>query len=253
MSPFFVLIRKETYRFLTVPVQTIFGPMVTAFLYQLIFGSQFQHAQGSNVGFEYNTFLVPGLVMLQVLSNSFANSSSSIIQSKYTGNLVFILMAPLTAIELYGAYLISSIIRGILSGMAVFICIAWFGNLTWPHSWATVCYFLIFGSAITGGLGVIAGILSTKFDHLAASQTFVFTPLVYLAGVFYNVDNIKIPSLQIIAKLDPFLYVVDGFRHGLIHSFNSDVVFSIWFVGLFAVLINFIGYLLMRSGVNMKH
>jgi ABC-2 type transport system permease protein len=249
--PFLALIHKEIYRFASIWLQTVIGPLSTALLYQLIFGAHFSQVSSGVTGVNYSTFLIPGLIMMQVLLNSFANGSSSLIQSKYTGNLIFILMAPLSKLSMYSAYLISSIVRGIAVGLAVFVVIVWFGEFNALQWWAMV-YFATLGAAITGGIGVIAGILCEKFDQLAGFQSFVMVPLIYLSGIFFSVDEFSQPW-KYLAMLDPFLYIVNGFRYGYIGQASSSIWLSGILVLLFAIAVNIVGYLLLKRGIKIRH
>ena len=251
MQPFIQLINKEIYRFMSIWIQTIVGPVTTAILYQLIFGHQLSLLPTGIAGVNYATFLIPGLVMMQVLQNSFGNGSSSLIQSKYSGSIIFVLMAPISALQVYAAYLIGSIARGIVVGLVVYLSIMWFGDIQIKNWWA-VFYFLIFGCAITGGLGMIAGIICDKFDQLAGFQSFIMVPLIYLAGVFFNPVNLT-DFWKYVAYLNPFLYIVDGFRYGFIAHSNANIEFGAVFVFGLALLINFIGYMLMKKGVKIRH
>jgi len=251
MLPFQELVKKEVYRFMSIWVQTIFGPVTTAVLYQLIFGAKLSLIPTGIPGVAYATFLIPGLIMMQVLLNAFGNGSSSLIQSKYTGNIIFVLMAPISPLSIYMAFLISSIIRGLVVGLAVTIGIAAFG-ICWPEAWLALIYFLIFGAAITSGLGIIAGILCDKFDQLAGFQSFVIVPLIYLAGIFFNPGGFS-GIWHVLALLDPFLYIVDGFRYGFIAHADFNVVFGALFVGVCAIGINLFGYSLMKRGIHIKH
>ncbi|HMT03774.1 MAG TPA: ABC transporter permease, partial [Burkholderiales bacterium] len=230
---------------------TILGPVTSAILYQLIFGEQLSKISTGITGVSYSTFLIPGLVMMQVLLNAFGNGSSSLIQSKYTGNIIYILMAPISPFAIYFAYLISSIIRGVIVGVAVFISIAWFG-INMPKMWWAIFYFMIMGASITAGLGLIAGIISDKFDQLSWFQSFVIVPLIYLAGIFFNSYNFE-GVWRFIAILDPFLYIVDGFRYGFIAHANSNIEYATISVLFFAILINLIGYWLIKAGIRIKH
>lgn len=251
MQPFIQLINKEIYRFMSIWIQTIVGPVSTAILYQLIFGHQLSLLPTGIDGVSYAVFLIPGLVMMQVLQNAFGNSSSSLISSKYTGNIIFVLMAPISALQVYLAYLIGGMARGMIVGLAVYLSIMWFG-LCEIKAWWAIFYFLFFGCAITAGLGIIAGVLSDKFDQLAGFQSFIMVPLIYLAGVFFNPANLS-TFWKFIAYLDPFLYIVDGFRYGFIAHSNSSIEFGAIFVLILAIVINFVGYMLMKKGVKIKH
>lgn len=249
--PFFALIKKEIYRFSSVWVQTILGPLATALLYQFIFGSQFANINTGLNHISYPMFLIPGLIMMQLLLNAFANGSSSLIQSKYTGNIIFILMAPITPTCMYLAYLIASIIRGCVVGLVVLAGIIWFGSFHFVHI-PIIIFFAVVGAAITGGLGLISGIISEKFDQIAGFQSFIMVPLIYLSGIFFNVKHLS-PFWKTVAMLDPFLYIVDGFRYGFIDHTNFNIRFGIIFVLGFALIINIIGVMILKRGINIKN
>ena len=205
-------LRKELLRFVKVSVQTIAAPILTALLYLLIFSQ----ALGDRVQvfgqIGYTSFLVPGLVMMSVLQNSFANASSSLIQSKVTGNIVFVLLPPLSHWELYGAYVLASMVRGMTVGFGVFVFTVWFAQVPFAQPLWIVAFALL-GSAILGTMGLIAGVWAEKFDQIAAFQNFIIMPLTFLAGVFYSVKSL--PGFwQVLSHLNPFFYMVDGFRHG---------------------------------------
>lgn len=212
MSGFQTLLYKELLRFWKVSFQTIAAPILSALLYLLIFS----HALESRVqvfpSVAYTAFLVPGLAMMSLLQNAFANSSSSLIQSKITGNIIFVLLTPLSALEIFLAYVLAAAVRGIVVGLGVLIVTAGFANVPLEHSlWALA--FAILGGAIMAALGVIAGIWADKFDQLAAFQNFIIIPLTFLAGVFYSVHSL--PAFwQGASHLNPFFYMVDGFRYG---------------------------------------
>jgi ABC-2 type transport system permease protein len=250
MSPFMELVKKEIYRFMSIWVQTVFGPVTTAILYQLIFGEKLSLIPTGIPGVAYATFLIPGLIMMQVLLNAFGNGSSSLIQAKYTGNIIFVLMAPISPLSIYMAFLVSSIIRGVVVGIAVTIGIAAFG-ITAPKAIFALLYFLIFGASITAGLGLIAGILCEKFDQLAGFQSFVIVPLIYLAGIFFNPEGFS-GIWHVLAMLDPFLYIVDGFRYGFIAHTDYNVGFGALFVGVCAIGVNLFGYWLIKQGIRIK-
>jgi ABC-2 type transport system permease protein len=251
MKAFIALTKKETKRFLSMSVQTILGPVTTALLYQLIFGNQLKDLVVSGYNhLSYMGFLIPGLIMMQVLLNTFGNSSSSLIQSKYTGNIIYILMAPITPFAMYSAYLFASIIRGLVVAIAVYMTISWFAplliyNIFW------IIYFLIIGASITAGLGIIAGIICQKFDQLAGFQSFVIVPLIYLSGVFFNSSNFQ-GVWKILMFYNPFMYIVSGFRAGFIGDAHMNINFAIIFVTIASLLVNFLGYFLLKKGVKIK-
>ena len=209
------LLYKELLRFWKVAFQTILAPVITSLLYLLIF-SHVLESRVSVFGGEvsYTAFLVPGLVMMSVLQNAFANSSSSMIQSKITGNLIFILLPPLSPADFFAAYVLGAMIRGIVVGLGVFIVTLFFvpSLIAMPHPlWALA--FALLGSAILGTLGLLGGLWAEKFDQLAAFQNFLITPLTFLSGVFYSIHSLP-PFWQTLSHANPFFYMIDGFRYG---------------------------------------
>lgn len=208
---FITLFYKEVLRFWKVAAQTVAAPVLTALLYLLIFS----HVLASHVevhGVPYASFLVPGLVMMSVLQNAFANTSSSLIQSKVTGNLVFVLLPPISHNEFFAAYVLASVVRGLVVGAGVLAVTTWFGSLNYAAPlWILV--FAIMGGAIMGTLGLIAGIWAEKYDQLAAFQNFLILPLTFLSGVFYSIASLP-PFWQHVSRWNPVFYMIDGFRHG---------------------------------------
>jgi len=211
-SGFRTLLYKEVLRFWKVSFQTVAAPVLTGVLYLLVFGHVLEARVEAFPGVSYTAFLIPGLVMMSVLQNAFANSSSSLIQSKITGNLVFVLLPPLSNLEFFGAYVFASIVRGLVVGVGVFVVTLWFAPLSFKAPlWMVL--FAFAGSALMGVLGLIAGILSDKFDQLAAFQNFIVMPATFLSGVFYSVHGLP-PFWQAVSHFNPFFYMVDGFRYG---------------------------------------
>jgi ABC-2 type transport system permease protein len=251
MSGFRTLFYKETLRFWKVSFQTVLAPIVTALLYLTIFGHALRGRVEVYPGVEYTSFLIPGLVMMSVLQNAFANSSSSLIQSKITGNLVFVLLPPLTHWEMYGAYMLASVVRGLAVGLGVFAVTIWFV----PMSFAMPLYILAFaalGSAILGTLGIIAGIWAEKFDQLAAFQNFLIMPLTFLSGVFYSTHTLP-PIWRHISRLNPFFYMIDGFRYGFFGVSDVDPLVSLAVVAAFFVVIAAFTMRLLASGYKLRH
>ena len=212
MSGFRTLFYKELLRFWKVGFQTIAAPVLTTLLYLLIFGHVLEDKVRVYDSVGYTAFLIPGLVMMAMLQNAFANSSSSLIQSKVTGNLVFVLLAPLSYFEFYAAYALAAIVRGLVVGAFVLLVTLPFVELQLPHPiWALV--FGLLGTAILGTLGVIAGIWADKFDQLAGFQNFIILPLTFLSGVFYSIHSLP-DFWQTLSHFNPFFYMIDGFRYG---------------------------------------
>ena len=211
-SGFATLFYKEWLRFWKVSVQTILAPVLSALLFLLVFGHTLRNTGEPFPGVGYSAFLVPGLAMMSMLQNAFANSSSSLMQSKMTGNIIFVLLPPLSHREFFSAYVLAAIARGLVCGAGVLACTVWFVELPVAHPlWVAV--FALLGSAVMGVLGIIAGMQANKIDELAAFQNFIILPLTFLSGVFYSMHSLP-PFWQQLSHLNPFFYIVDGFRYG---------------------------------------
>ncbi|WP_233864875.1 ABC transporter permease [Paraburkholderia adhaesiva] len=251
MSGFRTLFYKEVLRFWKVAFQTVLAPVITALLYLTIFG----HALSGHVevypGVEYTAFLIPGLVMMSVLQNAFANSSSSLIQSKITGNLVFVLLPPLAAWEMFGAYVLASIVRGLVVGAGVFIVTIWFIPMTFAAPFYILA-FAVLGSGILGTLGLVAGIWAEKFDQLAAFQNFLIMPLTFLSGVFYSTHSLP-PVWREVSRLNPFFYMIDGFRYGFFGLSDVNPFISLSIVFVFFVALAALAMRLIASGYKLRH
>jgi ABC-2 type transport system permease protein len=251
MSGFRTLFYKEILRFWKVAFQTVLAPVITALLYLMIFG----HALSSHVqvyqGVAYTSFLVPGLVMMSVLQNSFANSASSLIQSKITGNLVFVLLPPIAHWEMYFAYVLASVVRGLTVGFGVFIVTVWFIPMTFSAPLYIIA-FAVLGSGILGTLGLIAGIWAEKFDQLAAFQNFLIMPLTFLSGVFYSTHTLP-PVWREVSRLNPFFYMIDGFRYGFFGMSDVSPLASLGIVAAFFVVLAVICVRLLASGYKLRH
>ena len=251
MSGFPTLLRKEVSRFWKVSFQTVAAPVVSALLYLLVFA----HALAGHVeafpGVTYLEFLIPGLAMMAMLQNAFANSSSSLIQSKITGNIVFILLPPLAPVELFGAYLLAAVVRALTVGLGVFAATLWLIPIPVQHPlWALA--FALAGSGLLATLGIIAGIWSEKFDQLAAFQNFVVMPLTFLAGVFYSMHTLP-PFWQAVSRLNPFFYAVDGFRYGFFGQSDVAPAASLAFAtGAFGAL-SWLTLHLLSRGWKLRH
>jgi ABC-2 type transport system permease protein len=217
---FRTLLYKEVLRFKKVSFQTIAAPVLTGVLYLLVFGHVLDQRIEAFQGVRYSAFLVPGLVMMSVLQNAFANSSSSLIQSKIMGNLVFVLLPPLSHLEFFAAYALSSILRGLVVGLGVFAVTACFA-LPPLHAPLWILVFALVGAGLLGVMGIIAGIVSDKFDQLAAFQNFIIMPATFLSGVFYSVQGLS-PFWRAVSRLNPFFYMVDGFRYGFFAQSDVD-------------------------------
>jgi ABC-2 type transport system permease protein len=248
------LLYKELLRFWKVSFQTVAAPILTALLYLLIFSHVLEaHVAVFDGRVRYAAFLVPGLVMMSVLQNAFANSSSSLIQSKITGNLIFVLLPPFSPLEIFGAYVLGAMVRGLAVGLGVFAVTLWFapGILALAHPfWALA--FALLGSAILGVLGLIAGIWADKFDQLAAFQNFVIVPLTFLSGVFYSIQTLP-PFWQAVSHFNPFFYMIDGFRYGFFGLSDTSPWLCLAVVGASAAGLSLTALALLARGWKLRH
>jgi ABC-2 type transport system permease protein len=251
MTGFQTLLYKEVLRFWKVATQTVTAPILTAMLYLLIFGHVLEEHVHVYPEVRYTAFLIPGLVMMSVLQNAFANSSSSLIQSKITGNLVFVLLPPLSHWELFGAYVLASAVRGLVVGAGVFCITAWFAKLSFVAPWWIVIFALL-GAAMLGTMGLIAGIWAEKFDQLAAFQNFLIMPATFLSGVFYSIHSLP-PFWQTVSHFNPFFYMIDGFRYGFFGQSDVNPLISFAIVAVFFVLLSAFAIRLLKTGYKLRH
>ena len=251
MIGFQTLFYKEILRFWKVATQTLTAPIVTAMLYLLIFGHVLESHVQVYPGVKYTAFLIPGLVMMSVLQNSFANSSSSLIQSKITGNLVFIMLPPLSHWEIFSAYVLAAVARGLAVGAGVFVITAWFAHLSFVAPW-WIAIFALLGAGMLGTMGLIAGIWAEKFDQLAAFQNFLIMPATFLSGVFYSIHSLP-PFWQTVSHANPFFYMIDGFRYGFFGQSDVDPLLSFGIVALFFAVLSMIAIQMLKSGYKLRH
>ena len=250
MNGWQALFYKEILRFWKVGFQTVAAPVMTAMLYLLIFGHVLEDRVKVYDQISYTSFLLPGLVMMSVLQNAFANSSSSLIQSKMMGNLVFLLLTPLNHWSWFFAYVGSSVVRGLAVGLGVFAITAWFTPLSFVAPvWILVFAFL--GATMLGSMGVIAGLWAEKFDQMAAFQNFIIMPMTFLSGVFYSIHSLP-PFWQTLSHFNPFFYMIDGFRHGFFGASDVSPWLSLAVVGSCTVLISSVALHLLRIGSKIR-
>jgi len=245
------LFYKEVLRFWKVSFQTVGAPVLTAVLYLLVFGHTLENHVKVYGSVGYTAFLIPGLVMMSVLQNAFANASSSLIQSKITGNLVFLLVAPLSHWAWFVAYVGAAIVRGLAVGLGVAVVTMWFAppgmdNLVW------VLVFAVLGSGLMGALGLIAGLWAEKFDQMAAFQNFIIMPMTFLSGVFYSVGSLP-PLWLAVSHANPFFYMIDGFRHGFFGVSDVSPWISLGVVGAAFIAVSAIALELLRRGYKIRH
>ena len=251
MSGWQTLFYKEVLRFWKVGFQTVAAPVMTAILYLMIFGHVLEDHVKVYGTVSYTAFLLPGLIMMSVLQNAFANSSSSLIQSKIMGNLVFILLAPLSHRAWFVAYVGSSIVRGLVVGLGVLLVTFWVADLSFVAPlWIVV--FSLLGAALLGSLGVIAGLWAEKFDQMAAFQNFIIMPMTFLSGVFYSIHSLP-PFWQKVSHLNPFFYMIDGFRYGFFGRSDVSPWLSLGIVGVAFLVVGGIAMHLLRTGYKIRH
>jgi ABC-2 type transport system permease protein len=226
------------------------APVLTAVLYLFIFGHVLEdHVKVfDQVG--YTSFLIPGLVMMSVLQNAFANSSSSLIQSKISGNLVFLLVTPLSPWAWFSAYVGASVVRGLVVGLGVLVVTVWFAPPSFVEPWWALVFALL-GAAMMGALGLVAGLWAEKFDQIAAFQNFIVMPMTFLSGVFYSVGSL--PSFwQVASHLNPFFYMIDGFRRGFFGVSDTSPWVSLAIVSGSLLAVSALALHLLRSGYKLR-
>jgi ABC-2 type transport system permease protein len=251
MTGWQTLLYKEVLRFWKVGFQTVGAPILTAVLYMLIFGHVLQDQVKVYERVSYTAFLVPGLVMMSVLQNAFANSSSSLVQSKIMGNLVFLLLTPLSHWHWFLAYVGSSMVRGLAVGAGVFAVTVFFGQPGFVAPW-WIAVFAVMGAALLGALGLIAGLWAEKFDQMAVFQNFIIMPMTFLSGVFYSIHSLP-PVWQTVSHLNPFFYMIDGFRYGFFGVSDVSPWLSLGIVGSALLLTSILAVHLLKIGYKIRH
>ncbi len=247
----YTLFYKELLRFYKVALQTLLAPVITALLYLLVFAQVLEQRAEAFPGVSYSAFLVPGLVMMSMIQNAFANSSSSLIQSKVTGNLIFVLLAPLSAFEFLLAFVLAALVRALLVGLGVYLAALAFVPVP-LHSASYVLVFAALASAALGALGVIAGIWADKFDQLAGFQNFIILPLSFLSGVFYSIHSL--PGFWLtLSHLNPFFYMIDGFRYGFFGAADVSPALSLAVVAVFLAAVGSLALWLVARGYKIRN
>ena len=245
------LFKKEMLRFWRVVFQTVASPVITGILYLIIFS----HVLGDRLevyeGVPYTSFLIPGLIMMSLLQNSFANSSSSLIQSKVMGNIVFLLLTPLSYLQFFIAFLLAAILRGIFVGLAIYLLAIIYIDLPILHPFL-VLTFSFLGGGLLGAFGIIAGIWADRFDQMAAFGNFVIMPLSFLSGVFYSIHSL--PEIwQILSRFNPFFYMIDGFRFGFFGQSDVSPWFSLTILGISFIFLSVLAIQMLKSGFKLRN
>jgi ABC-2 type transport system permease protein len=249
-SGFSALLYKELLRFWKVSFQTVAAPVLTALLYLLVFSHVLANRLEVFPGVGYTAFLVPGLVMMSMLQNAFANSSSSLIQSKITGNIIFVLLSPITSWQFFAAYLLAAVVRGVVVGTGVYltgliVTAVPAGKPLW------LIVFALLGTGILANLGVIAGIWADKFDQLAAFQNFIIMPLTFLSGVFYSIHSLPAFWLAL-SHANPVFYLIDGFRYGFFGHADVDPWLSLAIASICFLALSFAVLAMLQRGYKLR-
>ena len=250
MSGFYTLLHKELLRFWKVGLQSIFAPMIATLIYLFIFSHILEERTQAYPGVTYTAFLIPGLLMMAMLQNSFANSSSSLIQSKISGSIVFVLLSPLSYMEIFVAYVLASIVRGLLVGAGIYLVILIFFDMQ-LQSLLWIFIFALVGNGFLGVLGIIAAIWAEKFDQLAAFQNFVILPLTFLSGVFYTIHSLP-PFWEGLSRFNPFFYAIDGFRYGFFGVSDVSPYFSFMIVGICFLAVSWVTLRMLKTGYKLR-
>lgn len=245
------LFAKELTRFYKVGFQTVAAPVITALLYLLIFAQVLEGRVQVYGTIPYTSFLIPGLMMMSMLQNSFANPSSSLIQSRITGNLVFILLPPISHREIYYAYMLAAVVRGLVVGLCIGVVSLLFVRLP-IHNLLWIIGFALLSCGIMGSLGIIGGLWSEKFDQLAAFQNFLIMPATFLSGVFYSIHNLP-PFWQAVSHWNPLFYTIDGFRYGFFGISDASPWLSLAVVGSVFVVLSLLSLRLLKVGYKLRN
>ena len=248
--PFLTLVYREVWRFLVLYKQTIMPGIITSALYMVIFGQ----ALGSRIRLENNVeyiiFIIPGITMMSVISQSYANSSSSIMQAKYLKFIDDYLIAPVSGFELSMSFIIGAILRGVINGILIIITCSLFTNLTIAN-YSLSLFFLVVVSCVFGAVGVIVGIVAKTWDSVGVLGTFVFMPLSMLGGVFWSIDMLP-KSWAFVALFNPLYWMINGLRYSMIGVSEISIVFSIVVSIIFAIIFTTIASIMFSKGYKIK-
>jgi ABC-2 type transport system permease protein len=251
MTGLWTLFYKELLRFWKVSLQTILSPLVSTLLYLLIFSHVLEAHVQVYPGVGYTAFLIPGLVMMAMLQNAFANSSSSLIQSKMNGNIVFLLLPPLAYWEFFAAYVAAAVVRGLVVGLGVGLVSMWFTSLPLAHPVWTVLFALA-GCVMLGSAGIITALWASGYDQMAAVQNFLIMPLTFLSGVFYSINSLP-PFWQALSRYNPVFYLIDGFRYGFFGVSDVSPLLGLSIVGACCLALSLATLALLKSGYKLRN
>ena len=244
------LYQKEVLRFLIVWAQTIFSPLVSSLLFLMVLSLAIGNERGEVLGVPFITFLAPGLIAMQVIQQAFSHSSSSFMISKIQGNIVDLLYAPLSATEVTISVSLAAVTRSFMIAAISVIVFYFIIDVQIKHFFMLIL-FTFLSSFILGNVGIIAGLWSEKFDHMASATNFVIVPLSFLSGTFYSIE--RLPSiLQNISKINPFFYIIDGFRYGFLGTSDGSIKFGLFYLTILSFIIWLVAYILFKKGYKIK-
>ncbi len=247
---FWTLYKKEVLRFLIVVIQTVISPLVTSLLFLLVLSLAIGNERGEVLGFPFISFLAPGLIVMQVIQQAFSHSSSSIMIGKIQGNIVDILYAPLTAAEITIAINLASCTRSAIIALVSIVVFSFIVDLEF-YSTFYILIFTFLGSFILSSIGIIIGLWAEKFDHMASATNFVIVPLSFLSGTFYSIE--RLPAvLKNISEINPFFYIIDGFRYGFLGVSDGSLKFGFIYLIILCIMTWFVAYILFKKGYKIK-
>ena len=247
---FWTLYKKEVLRFLIVAIQTIISPLITSLLFLLVLSLAIGNDRSEVLGFPFITFLAPGLIAMQVIQQAFSHSSSSIMIGKIQGNIVDILYAPLTAGEITLATNLAACTRSLIIALVSIVVFSFIVDLEY-HNFFYVFVFTFLGSFILSSIGIIVGLWAEKFDHMASATNFIIVPLSFLSGTFYSINRLP-DILKSVSELNPFFYIIDGFRYGFLGASDGSIKFGLFYLIILSCLSWFAAFFLFKKGYKIK-
>ncbi len=247
---FWTLYKKETWRFLIVIIQTVISPLVTSLLFLIVLSLAIGNSRGEILGVTFISFLAPGLIAMQVIQQAFSHSSSSIMIGKIQGNIVDVLYAPLTAGEITLATNLAACTRALMIAVVSIIVFAFIVDLKF-YNFLYILIYTLLGSFILSSIGIIIGLWAEKFDHMASATNFIIVPLSFLSGTFYSIKVLP-DILKNISEINPFFYIIDGFRYGFLGVADGSIKFGLIYLVILSFLTWFVAYILFKKGYKIK-
>jgi|TARA_Y100000768_G_scaffold114983_1_gene84826 ABC-2 type transport system permease protein len=248
---FVTLYIKELRRFTKIPGQTILAPAATTLLFMVIFSTAIGNSRNEYILTDFKSFLFPGLIMMTIIQNAFMNNSSSLLMSKVQGNIVDLLMPPISNFQIIVSFILVGVTRGLTVAIAAAIFMLPFVQIE-IYSFTVVLFFAVISSAILSLIGLLTGIWADKWDHLGTIDNFIIIPLSFLSGTFYSIKILP-EFIQKLSLFNPFFYMIDGFRYGFIGLSDVNIMTSIQILILCFIILLFFSYLILQSGYKLRH